>query len=178
LKNDTLISVGRIVKSRGLHGEVVVRALTDDPERFKGFSEVVVTEKDGSSSVLKPAFVRTHKRQGSTEVHIRFEGVDSRVQADALRGRILSVHREELPLDEDEYFLFDLAGLKVTTHVGEEVGHVKEVRRYPGQDLIVVASADGRESLIPDVPEFIDKSRMEEGLLVVTPIEGLLTDAK
>jgi len=177
LKNDTLISVGRIVKSRGLRGEVVARALSDDPERFKDFSEIVATAKDGSSSVLKLTFVRTHKRQGSTEVHLRFEGVDSREQAAALRGQMLSVPREELPLGEDEYFLFDLAGLEVTTHAGEQVGYVKEVRRYPGQDLIVVASADGRESLIPDVPEFVDKSHMENGRLVVTPIEGLLANA-
>lgn len=172
----TLISVGRIVKSHGLRGEVVVRALTDDPGRFKHFDEIVATAKDGTSSVLKLAFVRTNERQGSSKVHLRFEGVESREQADALRGQVLSVHREELPLGEDEYFLFDLAGLEVTTNVGEEVGFVKEVRRYPGQDIIVVASTDGRESLIPDVPEFVDKSHMDEGRLVVTPIEGLLSD--
>lgn len=173
---DTMISVGRIVKSRGLQGEVVVRALSDDPERFKSFDEIVATGQDGASSVLKLAFVRTHKRQGTSEVHLRFEGVESREQADALKGLTLNVAREQLPLAEDEYFLFELAGLEVMTSAGETIGRVKEVQRYPGQDLIVVSSDDGVESLIPDVPEFVDKSQMEEGRLVVTPIDGLLGD--
>ena len=173
---DALISVGRIVKSRGLHGEVVVHALSDDPERFKEFDEVLVAGEDSTSTTLKLAFVRTHPRQGKAEIHLRFEGVDSREQADTLRGYVLSVRREELKLDEDEYFLFDLTGLEVTTADGKAVGHVKEVQRLPGQDLIVVASADGQESLIPDVPEFVDKSLMDEGKLVLTPIEGLLTE--
>ena len=173
---DTLISVGRIAKSRGLDGEVVVHALSDDPERFRDFQRVVATAADGTSSILDMEFVRTHPKQGKIEVHVRFDGVNSREEADALRGQLLSIPREELTLEQDEYFLFELAGLEVATAAGETVGRVKEVRRYPGQDIIVVASEDGRESLIPDVAEFVDKTRMEEGRLVVTPIEGLLTD--
>jgi 16S rRNA processing protein RimM len=173
---DTLISIGRIVKSRGLDGEVVVHALSDDPDRFRDFQRVVATEKDGANSVLDMEFVRTHPRQGKIEVHVRFEGVASREDADAMRGQMLSVPREDLKLGHDEYFLFELAGLEVATSSGQTVGRVKEVRRYPGQDLIVVASDDGQESLIPDVPEFVDKSEMEKGRLIVTPIEGLLPD--
>ena len=151
-------------------------ALSDDPERFKEFDEVVATGKDGTSSALKLVLVRTHPRQGKVEIRLRFEGIETREQADALRGYVLSVRREELKLDDDEYFLFDLTGLEVTTTAGRTVGHVKEVQRYPGQDLIVVTSAGGQDSLIPDVPEFVDKSLMDEGKLVVSPIEGLLTE--
>lgn len=176
MSSDTLITIGYIAKSRGLNGEVVVRALSDNPERFNDFDEVVATGKDGVPSILKIAFVRTHERQGKSEVHLRFEGIDSREQADRLRGTVLSVDRKELPLGEDEYFLFDLAGLEVTTADGVSVGHVKEVQRNPGQDLVVVVTKDGHELLIPDVAEFIDKSQMDEGRLVVTPIEGLLTE--
>jgi len=176
--SDTLISVGYIAKSRGLRGEVVVRALSDNPERFKDFDEVVATSEDGESSILKLAFVRTHERQGKSEVHLRFEGVDSREQADRLRGTVLSVDRGELSLGEDEYFLFDVVGLEVTTAAGDTVGQVKEVQRNPGQDLIVVVTKDGEEVLIPDGSEFIDKSKMDKGRLVVTPIDGLLTEIK
>lgn len=171
---DTLISVGRIVRSRGLKGEVVVYPLSDDPERFKSFEQVVATAKDGTTSLRKLDSVRIARRRGRVEVHARFAGVESRDEAEQLRGETLGVRSEDLPLDEDEYFLFDLIGMDVSTAAGEMLGRVTDVRRLPAQDVIVVTGDDGRESLIPDVPEFVDKSQLEEGRLVVMPIEGLL----
>jgi 16S rRNA processing protein RimM len=102
--------------------------------------------------------------------------VDSREAADALRGALISVRRDQLTLGEDEYFLFDLAGLEVTTSSGQLVGRVKDVQRLPGQDLFVILHEDGTESLVPDVPEFVDKSKLDEGKIIIHPIEGLLAD--
>lgn len=174
MTSDTLISVGRIVRSRGLKGEVVVYPLSDDPERFKTFDQVVATGKDGTTALRKLASVRITRRRGHVEVHARFDGVESREDADELRGETLSVRPEDLPLADDEHFLFDLIGLEVSTVGGEVLGRVAEIRRLPAQDLLVVTGDDGREVLIPDVPEFVDKSQLEKGRLVVTPIEGLL----
>ena len=173
---DTLIAIGRIIKSRGLNGELVVKPLSDDPERFKGLDEVVVTSDDGASASYKLSFVRTRRRNGKDEIHLRFDGVDSRDASDELRGRVLKVTRDDLDLEEGEHFLFDLIGLAVTRKSGETVGRVKDVRRLPAQDIIVVVGDDGRESLIPDVPEFVDKSRLGEGKLIIAPIDGLLED--
>ena len=176
MAHDELITVGRILRSKGLGGEVVVRPLSDDPGRFAAFGEVVVTRPDGSSSNHTVSTARTHKRKGQTEVHVRFEGVESREDSDSLRGCLLSVPREALSLDDDEYFLFDLVGLNVVTDSGALVGTVAEIRRMPAQDLFVVSQDDEQEVLIPDVPEFVDKSHLNEGRLVVTPIDGLLAD--
>jgi 16S rRNA processing protein RimM len=171
---DTLISVGRIVRSRGLNGEVVVYPLSDDPERLRSFERVITTSEDGIESERTLVSARIHHRKGRTEVHARFEGVDSRTGADELRGHLISIPEDELELGEDEYFLFDLVGLEAATADGVLLGSVVDVERYPGQDLIVVEDADGRRSLIPDVPAFIDKSKLDDGRIIVTPIDGLL----
>jgi len=174
---ESLISVGRVVKSRGLRGEVVVRSLSDDPERFKTFDEVVVTADDGTSSIYKLESVRTHPRKGGlAEIHLRLEGVDSREASDALRGSLLTVPLEKLELHEDEHFLFDLVGLSVVTDQGEPIGRVADVRPMPAQNIIVIATDDGRETLIPDISEFVDKSKLDDGELIITPIDGLLSD--
>ena len=173
---DTLISVGRIARSRGLRGEVVVYPMSDDPDRFATFETVVVTSDDGSTTTRKILSAAMRPKQGRVEVHILFEGVVSREEADALKGSLLSVERDKLTLADDEYFLFDLAGLEVTDADGESLGRIKDVERLPGQDVIIVARHDGGEWLIPDVPEFVDKSELDDGKIKVTPIEGLLAD--
>ena len=88
------ISVGKIVKSRGLRGEVVVRPLSDDPARFASFEEVLVTRDNGTASSYRLESVRTKPRKGGDfEVHLRLEGVESREASDELRGALLTVPR-------------------------------------------------------------------------------------
>lgn len=171
---ESLITVGRIVQSRGIRGEVVVYPLSDDPARFRDFEKVVAVDQKGveSSLTILKADVRT--RQGRQEVVLKFEGVDTREASDALKGYDLCMERESLPLDEDEYFLFDLVGVRVETEDGKAIGTVGEVRRMPAQDLFVIDRESKGEVLVPDVPEFVDKSLLSEGKLVIRPIEGLL----
>lgn len=171
---ESLITVGRIVQSRGLRGEVVVFPLSDDPARFRSFDHVLAVDKTGATSELKIESVDIRSRHGRAEVVLTLEGVDSREASDLLKGATLLVDREQLPLDEDEYFLFDMVGISVQTEDGQPIGSVTEVRRMPAQDIFVVAKESDGEVLIPDVPEFVDKSHLDEGKLVVRPIEGLL----
>lgn len=171
---ESLITVGRVVQSRGVRGEVVVYPLSDDPSRFHDFGSVLAIDKAGATSELVVSAVDVRTRHGRQEVILQFEGVDSREASDALKGSTLFVDREELVLDDDEYFLFDLVGVSVQTEDGAPIGSVKEVRRMPAQDIFVVALDPDGEVLIPDVPEFVDKSQLDEGKLVIHPIEGLL----
>jgi 16S rRNA processing protein RimM len=171
---ESLITVGRVVQSRGVRGEVVVYPLSDDPSRFRAFDHVIGVDKFGETTRLDVEKVDVRYRHGRQEVLIHFDGVDSREASDALKGLDLYVEREALPLDADEYFLFDLVGIEVQTDSGEPVGTVSEVRRMPAQDLFVIRRPSGGELLIPDVPEFVDKSLLSDGKLVVHPIDGLL----
>jgi 16S rRNA processing protein RimM len=173
MTQDSYISIGRIVRSRGLQGEVVVQPFSDDPERFRRLEEVILTSDRGSTSNHKLAFVRLHRKKGRDEVHLRLEGVESRDASDELRGCILNVRRDDLGLTDGEHFLFDLIGMSVVSDSGEPLGSVSDVRRLPAQDIIVVSDSDGRESLVPDVAAFVDKSAIDQGKLVITPIEGL-----
>lgn len=170
-----MITVGRVVQSRGVRGEVVVYPLSDDPGRFHDFDEVLAVDRKGESTRLTITGVDVRTRHGRQEVLLQFDGVDSREASDLLKGATLFVDRDTLVLDDDEYFLFDLVGVSVVTDDGTAVGSVSEVRRMPAQDIFVIARPEG-EVLIPDVPAFIDKSQLDEGRLIVHPIEGLLEE--
>jgi len=171
---ESLIKVGRIVQSRGIRGEVVVFPLSDDPTRFETFGHVIGVDSKGAQVQLAIEHVDLRTRHGKAEVLLTLEGVDSREASDALKGLDLYVDEADLPLDDDEYFLFDLVGVEVVTATGETLGTVTEVRRMPAQDLFVVDRGSKGEVLIPDVEVFVDKSQLTDRKLIVHPIEGLL----
>lgn len=171
---ESLITVGRVVQSRGIRGEVVVYPLSDDPARFDSFDHVLAVGRSGTETELEINSVQLRTRRGRAEVLLTFEGVSSREESDLLKGATLYVERDALTLEADEYFLFDLVGLDVQTEDGQSIGSVTEVRRMPAQDIFVIARDPNGEVLIPDVPEFVDKSHLDEGRLLVRPIEGLL----
>ena len=80
----------------------------------------------------------------------RFEGVDDRSAAEALRGSLVEVDRSALPpLDEGEYYHADLIGLEAVDRDGNRVGSVAAVENYGAGDLLEIALPDGKTSLIP-----------------------------
>jgi 16S rRNA processing protein RimM len=93
---------------------------------------------------------------------------------EAMRGRSLLLPRAELePLDENEVFVHQLVGL--TVHAGDDViGRVREVFESPGGHLLEVRRPDGRDLLVPFVAEMIGRVDVEAGSLEIVPPVGLL----
>ena len=93
----------------------------------------------------------------------------------ALKGKSVSVRREDVPLPEGRYFDEELVGLTaLDAATGEELGRVEEVLTYPAHKIYAVRG--GRdEYLIPAVPAFIAGIDMDGGTLTVHMMEGLGT---
>jgi 16S rRNA processing protein RimM len=99
---------------------------------------------------------------------VKFAGVESRTDAEGLRGFVLQVPAAELPeLDEGEFYSFELEGLEVRSLNGEVVGTVTEVLESPAHDLLAIELAPGGEMLAPFVHEFVPEVELESGYLVV-----------
>ena len=97
----------------------------------------------------------------------RFEGVDDRSAAEALRGSLIEVDRSALPpLEEGEYYHSDLIGLPAADRDGEAVGTVVAVENYGAGDLLEIELKDGRRSLIPFKAGVAE---LEDGQIVVDP---------
>ena len=146
-----LLEVGRVGKAHGLRGEVVVALSTNRPERVEPGS-VLVTD-DGELTV---ATSRPHQGRHL----VRFEGVDDRSRAEALRGVVLRAE----PLDDpDVLWVHELIGSVVVDQHGTEHGEVTSVELTPASDLLVLAGGDlvpltfvveqGDGRVVVDVPD-------------------------
>ena len=87
----------------------------------------------------------------------RFEGIEDRSAADALRGTLVEVERSALPpLEAGEYYHADLIGLPAADRDGNPVGTVVAVENYGAGDLLEIERHDGSRSLIPFKPGIAD----------------------
>jgi 16S rRNA processing protein RimM len=162
------VTIGRITKPHGVHGEVRVMPLTDSPERFNWLKFVYIGEID-------PRRVAVLSARGHHDfVLLRLEGYQTREAVEQLRNQFLQVPEDEaIPLEEGEYYLFQAIGLQAVTENGEELGRVTEILETGANNVFVIVGASG-DLLIPDIPDVIREVDIENGRLVVRPIPGLI----
>jgi 16S rRNA processing protein RimM len=166
---DDLVAVARLVKPRGLKGEVAADILTDFPERFYGLEDVTAVMPDASRQELK---IEKHCFQ-SGRVILKFEGVNSIEEAEELRNAEVCVpETEAIELESDEYYDWQLEGCDVRTVDGIEIGTVREIMRTGATEILVV---DGdKEYLIPFAESICTEVDVENKVIVIDPPEGLL----
>ena len=177
--NDAYVMIGRIVRPHGVRGEVVVESLSDFPDRFAGLTRVVLLAPDeAGDSPPREVTVRGVKSHRSGAI-LRFAGTETIEEADAMRGMLIGVPREEaVPLQPGEFYAFQLIGLAVVTTGGERLGTLREVLHYPAHDVYEVwDEARGREVLLPAAANVVRDVDLERGVMVVELLEGLVDDA-
>ncbi len=107
---------------------------------------------------------------------IKFRQISTREQADQLAGSEILIDRSQcLPLEKDSYYYFDLIGARVVTTKGEEIGVLEEIMDLPANDVYVVRKQT-REVLIPAIAEVIKKVDIENAVIVIEPMDGLLPE--
>lgn len=165
-----LVAVARIVRTRGLKGEVVADILTDFPERFELLDTVTAVREDGERVELKiEKFWFQNDR-----VILKFAGYDSVESGETLRDVEICVPESDtVHLEDGEYFDWQLSGCKVETLDGDAIGEVRELMRTGGTELLVVAG-ETKEYLIPFANAICVEVDIENKLIKVDPPEGLL----
>jgi len=149
------LEVGRIGRAHGLHGEVSVAPITNRTERFAEGSHLYVGDTE---------YVIASARPHQDRFLVRFEGIDDRTAAEALRGKLLTGD----PVDtvNGELWVHELIGEDVVTDDGIALGTIIAVEANPAHDLLVLPH--GR--LIPIV--FVVGHK--DGVVTVKLPEGLL----
>ncbi|MFI9407415.1 ribosome maturation factor RimM [Nocardia sp. NPDC052316] len=167
--------VGRVAKSHGVRGELVVEIRTDDPAARFAPGSTLRGRLPRSKEVRD--FTVESAREHSGRLLVFLAGVADRDAADALRGTLFVVDSEDLPPsdDPDEYYDHELEGLTVQLTDATVVGTVREVlHSAAGELLSVTAAEDGREILIPFVTAIVPTVSLADRLIVIDPPEGLL----
>lgn len=167
---DDLVAIARIVKARGLKGELASEILTDFPNRFEGLINVTAVLPDARRLDLKiEKFWFQNER-----IILKFAGYDSIETAEKLRGAEICINETEaVDLSKDEYFDWQLVGCEIRTINGELIGTVREVMRTGGTEILIVAG-DLKERLIPFAGTICIEVDIENKVIVIDPPEGLL----
>jgi 16S rRNA processing protein RimM len=152
------IALAAVAGAHGVRGEVRLKLFTDSAENLSLHSRLIVGGIERRLLAVRAG--------GKTSV-ARFEGVNDRAAAEALRGSLVEIDRDALPpLEEGEYYHSDLIGLPCFDSAGTELGRVSAVENFGAGDLLEVEGPDGHKALIPFQPGVAD---LDEGRIVLDP---------
>lgn len=167
---EDLLRVGVISSTHGVRGEVKVFPTTDDPGRFKELKNVLM-DTGREQMNLEIEGVKFFKNM----VILKFKGFDSIEDIEKYKGKDLLITRDQaVDLGPDENFIVDLIGLKVVTESGEEFGTLTDVIKTGANDVYEVKMKDGKEVLLPAIKECVLNVDIEEGVIRVHIMDGLL----
>lgn len=165
------LEAGKAVTTHGVRGEIKFEVWCDGVNFLKKLPRLY-TSAQGSRE-YKVLSVRT---QGQAAL-LTLEGVNDMDAARALRGQVFYFDRADAKLPAGAYFIADILGCEVRdADTGKVYGTVTSVDHPGAQDIYTVRAPSGREYLLPSVPAFIKERRPEDGVILVTPIPGLLDD--
>ena len=167
---DNLIEAGKITSAHSFRGEVKIQNWCDSVDFLMQFDKFYL---DGGE------ILEVDKMRKSGNIIIAsFSGVESEADALKLRNKIIYIDKSEAELEEGVFFVSDLIGLPVIDiNSGEKYGVLADIFYSGASDIYVVDCGIGdggkkREAMVPNVPEFIKKVSLEEGVFV-SPIEGM-----
>lgn len=164
--------IGKITGTHGIKGTMRVFPTTEDPTRFERLKEIIV-EIRGKRETLHIQKVAYHKQFVLLTVQ---EITDINVAELYKTGTILIPEAAAIPLEEDEYYMRDLYGLRVVTEDGEDLGELTKIYVTGANDVYAVQKDENaKELLIPAIKDCIKKVDLENGIMTVSLLEGLRT---
>ena len=160
------LEAGKIVGTHGLQGEVRVECWCDSPDFLARFKVLYFNE----GAVRVKVKSRPHKNI----VLSKFESVDTIEDAENIRGRVLYINRDDVRLPEGKNFIQDLIGCRVLDADDKSVcyGEISDVFKTGANDVYTVKNGE-REYLVPVVDSVVTLKNVDEGFILVKPIEGL-----
>lgn len=172
MEQKQFLEIGKIINVHGLRGEVKVIPWCDTAAFLCSFDTLYLDHGRKSVNILR---ARIFKNM----VIMEFEGCTTRDQAEAMRGQVLYMDRDEVELEEGTYFVQDLIGLQVKdADNGRIYGKIRDVFQTGANDVYsVFHEEEKKEYLVPAIPDVVLETSLEEGCMTIRPLKGLFDDA-
>lgn len=162
------LAIGFLRRPHGISGEIIMDLHTDFPERIKPGRKVYVGE---NYDTLTIDTVRSH----GNGMLVRLRGVDTPEGAGRFRNQWMYVKSTEVPaLPEGQIYKHQLVGITVTADTGETLGVLNEIIETGANDVYVVKMESGGEILLPAIPDVILETDMNDRVMKVHLIDGLV----
>ncbi|MGL4308817.1 MAG: ribosome maturation factor RimM [Cetobacterium sp.] len=163
-----LLVVAKISGTHHLKGAVKVLANIENLEVLIG-TKAMVELQNGTTKILT---VKEASEMVGKKWTMEFEEITNKTDAALLQNALVKVRRDLLGMDEDEYLVNDVIGMKVYEENGEYLGDVSEIFETAAHDIFVVESEEF-ETMIPDIDVFVKNIDFENNKMVVSLIEGM-----
>jgi 16S rRNA processing protein RimM len=168
------VTVGRVRRPHGIRGEVRVEILTDYPERVVQHDYLYLAHPQSPDDVERYTLESVRPHKGI--LLIKLVECDDRNAAETFRGMLVQIPLEDaVPLEEGEYYYFQLIGMDVETETGEWLGRVADVIETGAHDVYVVRGPRG-EVLLPGIEDVILELDIETREMVVHLLPGMLEE--
>lgn len=155
------LSIGQIINTHGVNGELKVYPLTDDIKRFRKLNRIFI---DGAEKNIVWCKLQADK------VILKVEGIDSMDQAVKYKNKYIEVKREDaVKLPEGSYFVTDIIGCSVEDEEGNKLGKIYDVIKTGSNDVYWVKDNE-KEVLIPALKTIVVKIDIENQILIVKPL--------
>lgn len=165
------LTIGKIVNTRGLIGEVKIQSLTDFAPLRYAKGKTVYLELNGEYVPLK---VVSYHAVGNMD-YVRFEGYTTVEAVTPWKACYVYAPKDDIPLKEGMYFHADLVGCTILHATdGQPVGRVKRVENYNGKHLLRMQRDRGQDVLIPFIEPFIQLVNIQEKTITVAFLDGML----
>ncbi len=160
------LEAGKIVNIHGIKGEVKIMPYCDSPELLCEFDRLFL----GKS--LKEIYIERSRVQKNIII-CKIEGVNTPEDAEKLRNKMLYMHRDDLELDENTYFIQDLIGMTVKdADTGKIYGIIDDVFQTGANDVYSIKS-ENKSYLIPAIADVVISTDIDSDIMTIRPLEGL-----
>jgi 16S rRNA processing protein RimM len=166
------ITLARVVKTQGRHGEVAAEVHSDVPDRFAKGMKLFALSKSGD---LRREVEIESLWQHKGLLVLKLVGVDSMSDAEKLIGSELQVPRSErAELERGWNYVSDLVGCAVFDH-GNEIGWIEDVQLGAGEaPLLIVAAAGGKKYDVPFAEAYLEGVDLPRKQVRMSLPEGML----
>lgn len=169
--SEKLVTVGRIVNSHGIRGELKVVPETDFPERFDKGNVLIIVDSQNKQTPVTVQTSRLHKNM----FILQFDQFSNINDVEKFKGSLLKIEaKEQQPLEEGEYYYHEIIGCKVITEEGQELGLVSEVLTPGANDVWVVTLPKGKQLLLPVIDDVILDVDIANKTIRIHLMEGLM----
>lgn len=166
------LEIGEIVGTHGIRGEMRLNPWCDSPEFVTKFKTLYYDSNGSCAAQIKAA------RPHGNIVLLTVKDIDTVEKAQKMRGKVLYMKRSDAKLPKGTYFIAELIGCTVYDADSPEkvYGTLTDVSETGANDVWHITSSEGREYLIPSIPDVVIETDVAENRVVIRPLKGIFDD--
>ena len=162
--------IGKIVNTHGIKGDLKVIPLTDNIRRYDELDWVYI-DINGKLEKYTIEGVKYHKQN----VLLKLKGIDNINEALEFRNSFVKIPRElAIKLPQNSYFICEIIGCVVVDENEKILGKVSDVIETGSNDVYVVKNESNKEVLIPAIKDVIRNVDIQQKIISVKLLEGLV----